>query len=76
VARKRTSTAAEETPATALAASHAAAPVTSGHVSGEAPLAGSLAAPHPALIALVRLLARQAVQAEVAAQIAALLSED
>lgn len=76
MARKRTSTAAEETSATVPAVSAAAALVAPGQVSGGAPLAGSLAAPHPALIALVRLLARQAAQAEVAAQIAAQLPED
>ncbi|GGH52889.1 hypothetical protein GVY41_19890 [Frigidibacter albus] len=75
MARKR-NTSSKEKPATALVATPAAAPVTPGQVSSGAPLAEWPAAPHPSLIALVRLLARQAAQAEVAAQIAAQLPED
>ena len=76
MALKRTSPAAKETSATVPAASAAAALAAPGQVSGEAPVAEWPAAPHPSLIALVRLLARQTAAAEVAAQIAAQLPED
>ena len=75
MARKR-NTSSKEKPATALVATPAAAVAAPEQVSGGAPLAEWQAAPHPSLIALVRLLARQAAQAEVAAQIAAQISED